>query len=121
VLLTIAFPKLRIIWSSSPYATADIFAEFKKNNPEPDPQLAITIGAEDGGGDEGEAVNQLAEEILRALPGVTQKNYRAIMNRVGSLRELCELSLKELQSIIGDEPGKACHTFIHTTRAETYK
>ncbi|CAE6359210.1 unnamed protein product, partial [Rhizoctonia solani] len=93
VLLTLAFPKLRIIWSSSPYATADIFTEFKKNNKEPDPQVAITVGAEEGG-DENPAVNQLAEEMLRALPGVTQKNYRGIMNRVGSLREFCELSLR---------------------------
>lgn len=121
MLLTLAFPKLRIIWSSSPYATADIFAEFKKNNPEPDPQVAITIGADDGRGNDGEAVNQLAEEMLRALPGVTQKNYRAIMNRVGSLRELCELPLKELQNIMGDEPGKACHVFLHTTRGEMHK
>ncbi|CAE6448146.1 unnamed protein product [Rhizoctonia solani] len=120
VLLTLAFPKLRIIWSSSPYATADIFTEFKKNNKEPDPQVAVTIGAEEGE-DENAAVNQLAEDMLRALPGVTQKNYRGIMNRVGSLREFCELSLRQMQDIMGDEPGKACHTFIHTTRSETYK
>ncbi|CAE6454133.1 hypothetical protein ACGC1H_006085 [Rhizoctonia solani] len=119
VLLTLAFPKLRIIWSSSPYATADIFTEFKKNNKEPDPLVAITVGAEEGG-DENAAVNQLAEEMLRALPGVTQKNYRGIMNRVGSLREFCELSLRQMQDIMGDEPGKACHTFLHTTRSETY-
>ncbi|ELU38846.1 DNA repair protein RAD1, putative [Rhizoctonia solani AG-1 IA] len=120
VLLTLAFPKLRIIWSSSPYATADIFTEFKKNNKEPDPQVAVTIGANEGE-EENAAVNQLAEDMLRALPGVTQKNYRSIMNRVGSLREFCKLSLRQMQEIMGDEPGKACHTFIHTTRGETYK
>src|SRR6266536_308490 len=31
VLLTIAFPRLKIIWSSSPYQTAEIFEELKKN------------------------------------------------------------------------------------------
>lgn len=66
-------------------------------------------------------MNQLAEEVLRSLPGVSQMNYRAIMNRVGSVRELCELGLKDLQSIMGDEPGKACHTFIHTTKGEMSK
>ena len=30
VMLTLAFPHLRIIWSSSPYQTAEIFAELKK-------------------------------------------------------------------------------------------
>lgn len=29
VLLTLAFPKLRIIWSSSPHETAKIFEELK--------------------------------------------------------------------------------------------
>lgn len=116
VLLTLAFPQLRIIWSSSPYATADIFADFKSNNREPDPAHAITIGAEnEGNGDE--AVNQLAEEMLRTLPGVTHTNYRTIMNHVGSIREFCDLSLDDMQKLMGDEPGKMCHTFINSTRA----
>ncbi|KAG9125509.1 hypothetical protein FRC07_007311 [Ceratobasidium sp. 392] len=118
VLLTLAFPQLRVIWSSSPYATADIFADFKSSNREPDPAHAISIGAE-GTSEGDEAMNQLAEEMLRALPGVNQMNYRTIMNHVGSVREFCELGLKEMQKIIGDEPGKACHTFINTTRAQT--
>jgi len=36
VLLTLAFPRLRIIWSSSPYQTAEIFSELKKQQDEPD-------------------------------------------------------------------------------------
>lgn len=35
VLLTRAFPNLRIIWSSSPSETAQIFKELKEGNPEP--------------------------------------------------------------------------------------
>ncbi|KAG9077547.1 hypothetical protein FRC06_008852 [Ceratobasidium sp. 370] len=118
ILLTLAFPKLRIIWSSSPYATADIFADLKNNNREPDPVLAISIGAE-GTAQGDEAVNQLAEEMLRALPGVSQMNYRTIMNHVGSVREFCELGLGEMQKLMGDEPGKKCHTFINTTRGQS--
>ncbi|KAG8744336.1 hypothetical protein FRC10_010316 [Ceratobasidium sp. 414] len=118
VLLTLAFSQLRVIWSSSPYATADIFTDFKNNNREPDPALAISIGAEGtAGGDE--AINQLAEEMLRALPGVNQMNYRTIMNHVGTVREFCELGLGEMQKLMGDEPGKACHTFINTTRGQS--
>jgi DNA excision repair protein ERCC-4 len=36
VVLTLAFPRLRIIWSSSPYQTAEIFSELKKQQDEPD-------------------------------------------------------------------------------------
>jgi DNA excision repair protein ERCC-4 len=45
VLLTLAFPRLRIIWSSSPYATAEIFADLKKDSPQPDPEKAALVGA----------------------------------------------------------------------------
>lgn len=36
-LLTLSFPRVRIIWSSSPYASAQIFNDLKLDNPEPDP------------------------------------------------------------------------------------
>ncbi|KAG5513820.1 hypothetical protein PMAC_000858 [Pneumocystis sp. 'macacae'] len=48
VLLTIAFPKLKIIWSSSSYTTCGIFVELKKNQSEPDPIKAVSLGLKDG-------------------------------------------------------------------------
>lgn len=39
-LLTITFPKLRIVWSPSPYATAQLFEELKQNREEPDPVVS---------------------------------------------------------------------------------
>ncbi|OCH91717.1 hypothetical protein OBBRIDRAFT_886730 [Obba rivulosa] len=112
VLLTLTFPRVRIIWSSSPYATADIFRDLKANNPEPDVEKAIVIGAEDDP-DAGAGVNAAAAELLRTLPGITAKNVKHVMNKVGSVRQLCELSLPEVQEILGVEPGKACWEFIH--------
>ncbi|KIM21371.1 hypothetical protein M408DRAFT_80635 [Serendipita vermifera MAFF 305830] len=112
VLLTLAFPRLRIIWSSSPYATAEIFADLKNNNPQPDPAKAVLIGAEDEGLDT-PGVNAAAEELLRYLPGITAKNVRHVMNMVGSVRELCELDLAGVQSILGIETGKTLYTFLH--------
>lgn len=44
VLLTIAFPRLKIIWSSSPYQTAEIFMELKNKQEEPDPIKAVQVG-----------------------------------------------------------------------------
>ena len=41
VLLTLTFPRVRIIWSSSPYATAAIFDDLKQHNFEPDAAKAI--------------------------------------------------------------------------------
>ncbi|KAH0838837.1 hypothetical protein J3R83DRAFT_7247 [Lanmaoa asiatica] len=112
VLLTLHFPRVRIIWSSSPYATADIFNDLKANNHEPDPSRAIAIGAEEDS-DVGAGVNAAAEELLRCIPGVTAKNVKYVMSKVGSVRELCELGRQEVHGILGVEPGNLCWNFMH--------
>lgn len=112
VLLTLTFPRVRMIWSSSPFATADVFSDLKLNNPEPDPVKAIAIGAEEDP-DAGAGVNTAAEELLRALPGISAKNIKHVMGRVNSVREFCELKMEDVQGLLGVEPGKACWEFIH--------
>ncbi len=44
VLLTLHFPRLRIIWSRSLHATADLFRALKANQDEPDPAAAALVG-----------------------------------------------------------------------------
>lgn len=43
-LLVLHFPRLRIIWSRSLHATAEIFASLKANQDEPDEAKAIRVG-----------------------------------------------------------------------------
>ncbi|EGN92951.1 hypothetical protein SERLA73DRAFT_127060 [Serpula lacrymans var. lacrymans S7.3] len=112
VLLTLHFPRVRIIWSSSPYATTDIFNDLKANNYEPDSARAVAIGAEDDP-EAGAGVNAAAEELLRCLPGITAKNVKYVMSKVQSVRELCEMSNEQVQEILGVGPGKACWEFMH--------
>ncbi|KAI0029603.1 hypothetical protein K488DRAFT_56035 [Vararia minispora EC-137] len=112
VLLTLSFPRVRIIWSSSPYATADIFNDLKTNQFEPDYKVAVAIGAEEDP-DAGAGVNSAAEELLRTIPGITAKNAKYVMSRVPSVRALCDLSLPEVQDVLGSEPGKTCWEFLH--------
>lgn len=112
VLLTLQFPRVRIIWSSSPYATADIFNDLKANNPEPDLSRAILIGAEEEP-DVGAGVNTAAEDLLRCLPGISAKNVKYVMSKVNSVREFCEMTREEVQGILGVEPGSRCWEFMH--------
>ncbi|KAF8639006.1 hypothetical protein AX17_001785 [Amanita inopinata Kibby_2008] len=112
VLLTLSFPRVRIIWSSSPYASAEIFNDLKSSNPEPDPKKAIAIGAEDDP-DVGAGINAAAEELLRCLPGINDKNVKYVMGKVKTVRELCQMSLAQVQGMLGVEPGKACWEFMH--------
>lgn len=112
VLLSLSFPRLRIIWSSSPYATAEIFKDLKLNNPEPDLSKAAALGTED----EASMTNGWnigAEELLHSLPGMTEKNVRYVMGKVSNIQELCVMGRERIQEILGVEPGKACWDFLH--------
>src|SRR5882762_890850 len=112
VLLTLSFPRVRIIWSSSPYATADIFNDLKSNAREPDYRAAVAVGAEEGP-EAGAGANVAAEELLRAIPGITAKNVKYAMGKVGSVRGLCDMSVDEIKGLLGTGPGKACWDFLH--------
>ena len=61
----------------------------------------------------GAGVNVAAEELLRCLPGITIKNVKYVMSKVKNVRELCGLSLTQVQEILGVEPGRACFDFMH--------
>ncbi|GAA5825708.1 hypothetical protein JCM3770_004454 [Rhodotorula araucariae] len=119
VLLTLAFPKLRLIWSSSPFQTVEIFRDLKDARAEPDAQQAMLVGAEDAGdpagaGGESAAANPTPLEVLRQLPGVSSKNYRYLAGQVDNLEALVALELGELQALVGVEPAKQLHGFMHT-------
>ncbi|TIB81130.1 hypothetical protein E3Q22_01358 [Wallemia mellicola] len=49
VMLTISFPRLRILWSSSPRQTAEMFADLKYQREEPDRDKAVSIGQDEVG------------------------------------------------------------------------
>jgi DNA excision repair protein ERCC-4 len=123
VLLTLNFPRLRIIWSSSTQATVDIIADLKINHPEPDLLKAITIGGDDDsevgegatGGEGSGLYNITSQEMLRSMPGVTSRNWKLVMSRVESIRDLCDVESEEaMKEVIGgQDQGKACWKFIN--------
>lgn len=107
-LLVLHFPRLRIIWSRSLHATAEIFASLKSNQDEPDEVKAIRVGvpSEEGVVENdvrAENYNTSAVEMLRRLPGVTDSNYRAIMDGCKSLAELAMLPLERLVELMGGQ------------------
>ncbi|KAI3453448.1 hypothetical protein Pfo_010111 [Paulownia fortunei] len=107
-LLVLHFPRLRIVWSRSLHATAEIFAMLKANQDEPDEAKAIRIGvpSEDGiieNDVRAENFNTSAVEFLRRLPGVTDSNYRSIMDGCKSLAELALLPIEKLAELMGGQ------------------
>ncbi|BDD61546.1 hypothetical protein MAP00_006587 [Monascus purpureus] len=119
VLLTLAFPRLKIIWSSSPYQTAEIFAELKKKNSEPDPIRAVQIGLDvdiAGSSDQGNVMaatgiehrifNLLPQDMLRAVPGVTPNVLERLILETESIHEVANMDVEQLDPLIGKEAAR---------------
>ncbi|XP_051205942.1 DNA repair endonuclease UVH1 [Lolium perenne] len=109
-LLVLHFPRLRIVWSRSLHATASIFMSLKTNQDEPDETKAMRVGvpSEDGVVEDdvrAENYNTSAIEFLRRLPGVTDSNYRAIMDGCDSLADLALLPVERLAELMGSQRG----------------
>lgn len=114
VMLTLHFPKLRIIWSSSPYQTAEIFDELKKQQEEPDPYTAVKIGLEAGEDPEtGRTYNQDPMDMIRNVPGVTEKNLVTLSLNVGSVRELSNMDEDDICRLLGREAGRQIWRFFN--------
>lgn len=113
-LLNIHFPKLRIIWSPSPYATAQLFEELKVGKPEPDIKTAVAIGSEEPGGDVHDAVNSHIFDFILRLPGVNSKNIHKVMRHGGDMKQLLKKSQAELADLLDSQANaKMFYNILH--------
>ncbi|NXM06223.1 XPF endonuclease, partial [Tyrannus savana] len=118
-LLTLHFPKLRILWCPSPHATAELFEELKQNHPQPDAETAMAVTADSETLPESDKYNPGPQDFLLKMPGVNAKNCRALMNHVRSIAELVTLSKDELAGILGNAANATqLFDFIHLTYGE---
>ncbi|KAJ8664216.1 hypothetical protein QAD02_005253 [Eretmocerus hayati] len=104
-LLTLHFPKLKLVWSPSPHATAQLFEELKQGRPQPDAVKAAQIGIDDNIEDKtlmAEKYNSHIQDLVAKLPGVHSKNLRQILNKGRSLDHLVTLSKEELTEVISN-------------------
>ena len=112
VLLCLSFPKLRIIWSSSPYQTAEILEELKKHQDEPDPLKAVQIGLEAGDDPETRTFNQIPQDMLRAVPGVTAKALGRLILEFENVQDVANAGEEVLGGLIGREGARLMTGFF---------
>ncbi|NXY69405.1 XPF endonuclease, partial [Glareola pratincola] len=115
-LLTLHFPKLRLLWCPSPHATAELFEELKQNHPQPDAETAMAVTADSEILPESDKYNPGPQDFLLKMPGINAKNCRALMNHVKSIAELVTVSKDELSKILGNAANATqLFDFIHLT------
>lgn len=121
VLLALSFPAMRIVWSSSPHASADIFVDLKQGRADPDEALAVSFGVNkvSQGSDMLSLYNPALYDLLLALPGVHQYNIRTILNSYTNLKQLVATPLEELKELLGVEASRKLYTFIHQKAAKS--
>ncbi|XP_059179991.1 DNA repair endonuclease XPF [Centropristis striata] len=114
-LLTLHFPRLRILWCPSPHATAELFLDLKQGRAEPDAAAAQAVTAEsDLVAESADLYNPGPYDFLLKMPGVNTKNYRALVKNADSLADLLKLSQEKLAEILGNASnGKLLYEFLH--------
>uniref|UniRef100_A0A8C9TMV2 DNA repair endonuclease XPF n=1 Tax=Scleropages formosus TaxID=113540 RepID=A0A8C9TMV2_SCLFO len=101
-LLTLHFPRLRLLWCPSPHVTAELFEELKRGRPEPDAAAAQAITVEsDTVTESANLYNPGTYDFLLRMPGVNTKNCHALIRNAGSLAELATFSQDRLADILG--------------------
>lgn len=116
-LLTLHFPRLRLLWCPSPHATAELFQELKRGRPEPDAAAAQAVTAEsDTVSESADLYNPGPHDFLLRMPGVNTKNYRALISNAANLAELATLSQDRLAEILGNAiNARQLYQFLHGT------
>ncbi|KAJ8363860.1 hypothetical protein SKAU_G00126910 [Synaphobranchus kaupii] len=116
-LLTLHFPRLRLLWCPSPHATAELFQELKCGRPEPDAAAAQAVTAEsDTVSESADLYNPGPYDFLLRMPGVNTKNCRALINNAENLAGLATLSQDRLAEILGNATNaRQLYQFLHGT------
>ncbi|XP_047530253.1 DNA repair endonuclease XPF [Vanessa atalanta] len=114
-LLTIHFPRLKLVWSPSPYATAELFYELKQGRKNPNVEEALALSGDNTADDMNyERCNIRVHDFVQKLPGITSKNITRVMNRGVSLDHLITLTQEQLAEIMENKNEAATlYSILH--------
>ncbi|RZC36084.1 DNA repair endonuclease XPF, partial [Asbolus verrucosus] len=92
LLLTMHFPKLKVIWSPSPYASAQLFEELKDGKEEPNLEYAAAVGGNQDIDIVETKYNSSIYDFVQKLPGINSKNIDGFLRQVKNLDEAIKKS-----------------------------
>lgn len=119
---------MRIIWTRSPYETAQIFIELKENNPQPNPSMYESNSNQD------DEDNDIFEpiDVLKKLPGINDENVHKLLSKIHTkdnsrrfevkdttLSSIASMTKEELTTLIGINNGTILYEFLHNDPFDT--
>lgn len=115
--VTMKFPNLRMIWSSSPLQTVNIILELKLGREQPDPNKSVSLGARKAASNEKGGVGKLNEQEkfakLLQVPGISKVDYFNLRKKIKSYNKLETLGWKALSDLLGDDDlTERVHAFV---------
>ncbi|OQR70243.1 DNA repair endonuclease XPF-like [Tropilaelaps mercedesae] len=116
VMLTIHFPKLRLLWSPSPHATAELFELLKSKRPQPSLEEALKVTEKElkHEGASLDRFNPKTTRFLEALPGVGNHTKYKIMRRFATLQDLFRAEDNVLLDVFESQENRA--SFLQAAR-----
>ncbi|KAL7674295.1 hypothetical protein ACOME3_000573 [Neoechinorhynchus agilis] len=112
-LLTLHFPKLRILWCPTPKSSAEMIHELKLNRDQPNLEQAMAI-RNDMSVDETK-YSELCQDLLLRVPGISFKNCRKVMDHVDSFMDMADLNLERLTEILENaKSANQIYAFFNT-------
>jgi DNA excision repair protein ERCC-4 len=131
-LLTLHFPQLRILWSRSPYETAQLFQDLKQGQPQPNLIQAAKFEASDEAAETNrdfvddaaiESADRFAPaDMVKQMPGVSQKNASRLLGAVAvataSSSHLAPLSFRKTNNEV-DPPLSLVHLIQYSQQQLT--
>ncbi|KKA17596.1 hypothetical protein T310_8469 [Rasamsonia emersonii CBS 393.64] len=104
VLLTLAFPRLKIIWSGST-STLPL-------PPPPPPSHRPGNAVMAAAGIEHRTFNQLPQDMLRAVPGVTPVVLERLIRETSNIHEIANMDVEDLNPLVGRETARKIVRFF---------
>ncbi len=113
-MLVLHFPRLRILWSRSPLQTVDLFEKLTKGCPPVNIEKALSIGSTGAMSEELQEgrLNRLSVDFLLKLPGVNERNFRALMRATTCVSGIQRMERDRLNNAMGERNAERLHKFL---------
>ncbi|KAF5277730.1 hypothetical protein FQR65_LT03710 [Abscondita terminalis] len=100
LLLTMHFPKLKIVWSANPYASAQLFEELKSDKAQPNVEYVTAMGNDRDLDLIETKYNVGIYDFVYKLPGLGAKNIDRFLKKCKSLDSVIKMTENELNDVL---------------------